>query len=103
MFVLCPHCQFLVAVDPISGLPPARCPRCDGGVLVEPGEPVDNAPTPATEPEAAEVAPEVLASGDDDVVAHTGELASAAVPEEPPAAVPAEAADVGAPAVPVLA
>lgn len=30
MFVLCPHCQFLVAVDPVSGHPPAHCPRCDG-------------------------------------------------------------------------
>jgi hypothetical protein len=30
MFVLCPHCQFLVAVDPVSGQPPAHCPRCDG-------------------------------------------------------------------------
>ena len=36
MFVLCPHCQFLVAVDPASGLPPAHCPRCNGAVLVEP-------------------------------------------------------------------
>ena len=29
MFVLCPHCQFLVALDPVSGQPPERCPRCD--------------------------------------------------------------------------
>ncbi len=28
MFILCPHCQFLVAVDPVSGLPPEHCPRC---------------------------------------------------------------------------
>ena len=33
MFVLCPHCQFLVAVDPVSGEPPARCPRCDGAIV----------------------------------------------------------------------
>ena len=33
MFVLCPHCQFLVAVDPVSGEPPERCPRCDGAML----------------------------------------------------------------------
>jgi len=105
MFVLCPHCQFLVAVDPISGLPPARCPRCDGSVLVEPGEPADNAPAPATEQEATEVAPEVVASSDDDVLAQSGDQASAAAPEEAPAAVPAEAADVEAPAgtVPVRA
>ncbi|WP_341480470.1 DUF3426 domain-containing protein [Cognatiluteimonas telluris] len=30
MFVLCPHCQFLVTVDRGSGAPPARCPRCRG-------------------------------------------------------------------------
>jgi hypothetical protein len=35
MFVLCPHCQFLVAVDPATGLPPMRCPRCDGIVVVQ--------------------------------------------------------------------
>ena len=29
MFVLCPHCQFLVAMDPASGQPPLRCTRCD--------------------------------------------------------------------------
>jgi len=28
MFVLCPHCQFLVAIDPASGQPPLRCTRC---------------------------------------------------------------------------
>ena len=28
MFILCPHCQFLVAIEPASGLPPDRCPRC---------------------------------------------------------------------------
>lgn len=29
MFVLCPHCQFLVALDSASGQPPLRCPRCE--------------------------------------------------------------------------
>ena len=29
MFVLCPHCQFLVTLDPANGQPPSRCPRCD--------------------------------------------------------------------------
>jgi hypothetical protein len=28
MFVLCPHCQFLAALDPATGQPPAHCPRC---------------------------------------------------------------------------
>lgn len=34
MFVLCPHCQFLAALDPVSGQPPLHCPRCNG--LVRP-------------------------------------------------------------------
>lgn len=34
MFVLCPHCQFLVALL-ANGLPPARCPRCDGSLQPE--------------------------------------------------------------------
>ena len=38
MFILCPHCQFLVAIDPASGLPPAQCPRC-GKALVQPAAP----------------------------------------------------------------
>ena len=43
MFILCPHCQFLVAIDPASGLPPAHCPRC-GKALVQPAA---NAAAPA--------------------------------------------------------
>ena len=34
MFVLCPHCQFLVALEPASGQVPACCPRC--GKLLQP-------------------------------------------------------------------
>lgn len=29
MFVLCPHCRFLVALNPASAQSPARCPRCN--------------------------------------------------------------------------
>lgn len=32
MFVLCPHCQFLVALDPVSGAPPPVCPRCEAAL-----------------------------------------------------------------------
>lgn len=28
MFIHCPHCQALVATDPATDAPPARCPRC---------------------------------------------------------------------------
>ena len=42
MFVLCPHCQFLVALDPASGQPPLRCPRCE--------EALQPTPAPAGDP-----------------------------------------------------
>ena len=35
MFILCPHCQFLVAIDAASGLPPVRCPRCGQALRAE--------------------------------------------------------------------
>ena len=35
MFVLCPHCHFLVATDPASGQPPLRCVRCHGLLVAE--------------------------------------------------------------------
>lgn len=44
MFILCPHCQFLVAIDPASGLPPACCPRC--GQSLRPEEPAPIAAEP---------------------------------------------------------
>jgi hypothetical protein len=37
MFALCPHCQFLVTVDPRSGRLPSTCPSC-GGMLEDAGE-----------------------------------------------------------------
>jgi len=49
MFVLCPHCQFLVAVDPATGLPPMRCPRCDGIVVVQADTPAAVSPEPPIE------------------------------------------------------
>jgi hypothetical protein len=54
MFVLCPHCQFLVALDPASGHPPQRCPRCD-----EPLQPAT--PPAAVAASAAPVEPEPVA------------------------------------------
>lgn len=47
MFVLCPHCQFLVALDPATGRAPADCPRC--------GKPL--APTPTAGPIPGDTAP----------------------------------------------
>jgi hypothetical protein len=54
MFVLCPHCQFLVALTP-SGAPPERCPRCSER-LQPAASTVDT--DAATTPAAPRVAPE---------------------------------------------
>ena len=32
MFVNCPHCQSLVAVDTVTGAAPEHCPYCDGAI-----------------------------------------------------------------------
>lgn len=53
MFVLCPHCQFLVALDPASGQPPTHCPRCHNGL---PG-PAATQPTHAPIAEASAATP----------------------------------------------
>ena len=46
MFVLCPHCQFLVALDPVTGEPPPRCPRCNGAVQPAVAQPSPSAAVP---------------------------------------------------------
>src|SRR4249919_1804842 len=93
MFVLCPHCQFLVAVDPGSGLPPARCPRCDGNVVAEPGASVDHEPAPATLQNPADVAPEVVAPSDDQLLEQSAEEAPVAASGDATAGVPVDAAE----------
>jgi len=101
MFILCPQCQFLVAIEPASGLPPPRCPRCGHALHPEPQAPSSEgiASPPATETEterdieAAELADSSAAATlDADALGEAiaqgapmgvgGELAS-----EPPAAV----------------
>lgn len=42
MFTACPHCQFLVAHDPRSGVSPPDCPRCGKALVMK-----DGATTPA--------------------------------------------------------
>lgn len=44
MFISCLHCRDLVAIDPVTRLPPSMCPRC-GGQLQTQGNTAD---TPAT-------------------------------------------------------
>lgn len=56
MFVLCPHCQFLVALDPVSDLPPDRCPRCHDAL--QPSIPPEVSP-PIDTPELLPVDPEL--------------------------------------------
>jgi hypothetical protein len=64
MFVLCPHCHFLVGLDPRTGAPPARCPKCDRPLgdareaavdVVQAEAPVGLAPPSREETTAADV------------------------------------------------
>lgn len=58
MFVLCPHCHFLVGMDPRTGGPPAACPKC-GGTVVEPVA-ATRSDAPALDPFAEAALPSVL-------------------------------------------
>lgn len=50
MFVLCPHCHFLVGVDPRTGKPPTLCPKC-GEIVIEPmPEPSEDVAPPIAMP-----------------------------------------------------
>lgn len=97
MFFLCPHCQFLVAIDPASGLPPAHCPRC-GKALAQPGPHA----TPA-QPAGAPV-PEHAFRQDDAVVvpreATTPADAPVTRPADHVAEEPQDTAGIEAPAAP---
>ena len=74
MFVLCPHCQFLVAVDPVTGQPPAHCPRCDAAI----------APEPVASMQASDEAVDIVSSdGDVDNEGEPPQSASGKDEEEP--------------------
>ncbi|HVR81555.1 MAG TPA: DUF3426 domain-containing protein [Luteimonas sp.] len=93
MFVLCPHCQFLVALDPASGQPPARCPRCDG-LLLQPPAPAGDEVATQSAPGQAAAATEDTATGDF-IDAASAEAADTAI--DPAALDPGIAADEAAP------
>jgi hypothetical protein len=84
MFVLCPHCQFLVAVDPRTGAPPAVCPKC-GGAMGEAVEesvlPVEDAP-PAVVPDPV-AAPEPVPAPAVPDVGPVGPVAGSATTASP--------------------
>jgi hypothetical protein len=77
MFVLCPHCQFLVGVDPRTGRPPVGCPKC--------GQPME-APASIEVELVPELVPEVVPDVAPDVVA---EVLVEPAPIESPRAEPA--------------
>jgi hypothetical protein len=107
MFVLCPHCQFLVAIDAASGQPPSRCPRCrkllqQPAATAEPEADIAGEPDAATlvAPDAVEahaVEPQPVNDATDAVA--TGGIASPDEASPPPgpdaaATIEAEAVDV---------
>ena len=64
MFVLCPHCHFLVGMDPRTGGPPAACPKCGGSVVQPIAPPTPDAPAldPFVEAALPSVAPTLPAA-----------------------------------------
>ncbi|MUV12807.1 DUF3426 domain-containing protein [Noviluteimonas gilva] len=61
MFVLCPHCQFLVTLDPRSGRAPEVCPSCGKPLDAQSQETVESTDVPVEatpEPEAPVAPPE---------------------------------------------
>ena len=102
MFVLCPHCHFLVATDPASGQPPLRCARCHELLVPEAEADIEDgirAPAPDATQEAATLEP---ATNEDP------EPAAALVVDIPPAStfdidevVAVERGDADAPPAPV--
>ncbi|MDQ3040006.1 MAG: DUF3426 domain-containing protein, partial [Pseudomonadota bacterium] len=92
MFVNCPHCQSLVAVDATTGAAPEHCPYCDGAITVALADAEPNAPIASIDSEAA--APEVLhetaldiqAIADDENLAPDDQPASDAAARTPPGA-----------------
>jgi hypothetical protein len=88
MFVLCPHCQFLVTVDPRTGVPPSTCPKC--GKSMEDVQEAQSAESDvvAAAGVAAEVEPP--APGPEPVIEPAPDVAPDVAPEPEPAPTPAQ-------------
>jgi Protein of unknown function (DUF3426) len=79
MFVLCPHCQFLVGLESASGEPPERCPRCHERL-----QPLDAASTADPPPDpaaAAESVPAVAPAAQ--VAGEAGDASTDTTPQPP--------------------
>lgn len=109
MFILCTHCQFLVALD-ANGQPPPRCPNCDG-LLAASDVPASTGVPPAQMPAAdpvsgdapvngsgiAQAPPVVVSASVDEVADLSGEPTNEAredAADTPIQDAPGEAADV---------
>ncbi|HMB44049.1 MAG TPA: DUF3426 domain-containing protein, partial [Luteimonas sp.] len=90
MFILCPHCQFLVALEPVTGQPPEQCPRC-GEYLQPMPETAARQPDASAESMTTDVAtaidavPIAAAAAEDDDGATFGNPADAHDTPEPSA------------------
>ncbi len=93
MFVNCPYCQSLVAIDAVTGVAPEHCPYCDGAIAVAPTEPDASVQldardvAEASSASASDVSPdqaaEIDAPGTDDGAALEAEAAPAAQTPQP--------------------
>lgn len=111
MFVNCRHCNALVATDPVTDLPPERCPRCAGVLRLPQTAPVADAPdldapapdAPATaqEPPAQTTAPPAPEATTGDEESSVEAAPAAALPDAPATA--AAAASLASDPAPVPA
>lgn len=62
MFSNCRHCNALVATDPVTDLPPERCPRCSGPLRVAGAQPE---PAPSAPPKSPPLRPSTPAGAGD--------------------------------------
>jgi len=76
MFINCPHCSALVATDPATDLPPARCPRCAAKLREVEPHPAEPATLPPPSEAAAESVPSPAAPLAEAIAATTAPLAN---------------------------
>ena len=113
MFINCKHCGTLVATDPVTDLPPERCPRCRGvlraadapaapsvATLLKPAQ-AATAPAPPTTPAPAPPAPPAAPAASPPPATQSPSATEAPRPE--PARAPAETAVAATPPAPAAA
>lgn len=81
MFINCRHCRALVATDPVSDLPPLRCPRCRGVLRAD-------TQAPTATPSVAQLLRPAAVDPDDAAQCAAPVVPAAVVDKTPPSGLP---------------